>query len=114
MTLAVTNAPIVLLSSDGHFPAPDVLGSNACLQYTAAFVSMLPIISNTMLNSNYKCLRFRILSFRRHVMNMMISSSTEAQWTLRSSFSRLHFGVYACHAIDTASFHTDSTQLLKT
>ncbi len=56
MTLAVTSAPIVLLSCDGHFPAPDMLGSNACLQYTAAFVSMLPIILNTMLNSKLQVL----------------------------------------------------------
>ena len=33
MTPAVTNAPIVLLSIDGHFAAPDLLGSNACLHF---------------------------------------------------------------------------------
>ncbi len=84
-------------------------------KYIAAFVSMLPINSNTIVSSKLHLLKSPYLKASCEVMIVIviITSGTEAQSILRSWISRLHFVAYACHAIRTASFRTDNLQLLK-
>lgn len=80
--------------------------------YIAAFVSVLPMNTITVLSNKSQLLKLLYHKLKASCQVMM-SSDTEAQSILCSSISRLPFVVYACHAVSTTSFHTDNTQLLK-